>query len=61
MKTIGTVHLSHNKVPFDRISEGNEESSVLTMGSKSFDLSQMKQQLQENEMDSSDEEDDFRG
>lgn len=68
LKTSGHIAISQNKVPFDRISEAlNEESSVLTMGSKSYDFSQTKQVYHNNnnnavDDDSSEEEDDdFRG
>ncbi len=66
MKTTGHIAISQNKVPFDRISEVlNEDSSVLTMGSKSYDFSQTKQVYHNNNNhavdDSSEEEDDFRG
>lgn len=50
-----------SRLPFDRISE---DSSVLTMGSKSFDFAQAKNLHQPSDHrsnDSSDEEDDFRG
>eukprot|EP00599_Poterioochromonas_sp_BG-1_P006177 CAMPEP_0173138346 /NCGR_PEP_ID=MMETSP1105-20130129/3634_1 /TAXON_ID=2985 /ORGANISM="Ochromonas sp., Strain BG-1" /LENGTH=310 /DNA_ID=CAMNT_0014050921 /DNA_START=723 /DNA_END=1655 /DNA_ORIENTATION=+ len=66
LKTTGHIAISQNKVPFDRISEVlNEDSSVLTMGSKSYDFSQTKQVYHNNNNhavdDSSEEEDDFRG